>query len=210
MSDSTSIMDLPTDPVGGGNITLNASENVVQKYIQQPQQGQGQQGQGQQGQQGQAPNFSLDQTTINQIVNGLQQATASGATQLPSRDIPMNTTGHSNDAQVQPNYVPLPERQMDYIKDYEQTNDTIDNYNKSMNRNNSLDDMYNEIQTPILLAVLYFLFQLPFFRRFLFSYFPILFSNDGNLNINGFLFSSTLFGLLFYLLNKVTNHFGAF
>ena len=205
MSDSTSIMDLPTDPVGGGNITLNASENVVQKYIQQPQQ-QGQQ----QGQQGQAPNFSLDQTTINQIVNGLQQATASGATQLPSRDIPMNTTGHSNDAQVQPNYVPLPERQMDYIKDYEQTNDTIDNYNKSMNRNNSLDDMYNEIQTPILLAVLYFLFQLPFFRRFLFSYFPILFSNDGNLNINGFLFSSTLFGLLFYLLNKVTNHFGAF
>jgi len=211
MSDSTSIMDLPTDPVGGGNITLNASENVVQKYIQQPQQ-QGQQQQGQQGQQGQgqAPNFSLDQTTINQIVNGLQQATASGATQLPSRDIPMNTTGHSNDAQVQPNYVPLPERQMDYIKDYEQTNDTIDNYNKSMNRNNSLDDMYNEIQTPILLAVLYFLFQLPFFRRFLFSYFPILFSNDGNLNINGFLFSSTLFGLLFYFLNKVTNHFGAF
>ena len=209
MSDSTSIMDLPTDPVGGGNITLNASENVVQKYIQQGQGQQGQ-GQGQQGQQGQAPNFSLDQTTINQIVNGLQQATASGATQLPSRDIPMNTTGHSNDAQVQPNYVPLPERQMDYIKDYEQTNDTIDNYNKSMNRNNSLDDMYNEIQTPILLAVLYFLFQLPFFRRFLFSYFPILFSNDGNLNINGFLFSSTLFGLLFYLLNKVTNHFGAF
>ena len=209
MSDSTSIMDLPTDPVGGGNITLNASENVVQKYIQQGQGQQGQ-GQGQQGQQGQAPNFSLDQTTINQIVNGLQQATASGATQLPSRDIPMNTTGHSNDAQVNPNYVPLPERQMDYIKDYEQTNDTIDNYNKSMNRNNSLDDMYNEIQTPILLAVLYFLFQLPFFRRFLFSYFPILFSNDGNLNINGFLFSSTLFGLLFYLLNKVTNHFGAF
>ena len=205
MSDSTSIMDLPTDPVGGGNITLNASENVVQKYIQQPQQ-QGQQ----QGQQGQAPNFSLDQTTINQIVNGLQQATASGATQLPSRDIPMNTTGHSNDAQVQPNYVPLPERQMDYIKDYEQTNDTIDNYNKSMNRNNSLDDMYNEIQTPLLLAVLYFLFQLPFFRKFLFGYFPVLFSNDGNLNINGFLFSSTLFGLLFYLLNKVTNHFGAF
>ena len=38
MSDSTSILDLPTDPVGGGNITLNASENVVQKYIQQPQQ----------------------------------------------------------------------------------------------------------------------------------------------------------------------------
>jgi len=202
MSDSTSILDLPTDPVGGGGgdvnrgISLNASENVVQNQIQQLQP--------------QKQNFSLDQTTISQIVNGLQQASISGATQLPSRDIPMNTTGHSNDAQVQPNYVPLAERGMDYIKDYEETNDMIDNYNKSVTRNNSLDDMYNEIQTPLLLGVLYFLFQLPFFKRFLFGYFPVLFSNDGNYNINGFLFTSTLFGILFYLLNKITNHFGAF
>ena len=209
MSDSTSILDLPTDPVGGGGgdmnrgVSLNASENVVQNQMQNPQQPQMQA-------QAQNQNFSLDQTTISQIVNGLQQASISGATQLPSRDIPMNTTGLSNDAQVQPNYVPLAERQMDYIKDYEQTNDMIDNYNRNVNRNNSLDDMYNEIQTPLLLAVLYFLFQLPFFKRFLFGYFPVLFSNDGNYNINGFLFTSTLFGLLFYLLNKITNHFGAF
>lgn len=203
MSDSTSILDLPTDPVGGGNmnggISLSASENVVQSQIQQPLQGQSQ-----------APNFSLDQSTINQIVSSLQQATISGATQLPSRDIPMNTTGHSNDPQVQPNYVPLAERQMDYIRDYEPTSDMIDNYNKDINRKNSLDDMYNEIQTPLLLAVLYFLFQLPFFKRFLLGYFPILFSNDGNFNINGFVFTSVLFGLLFYLLNKITNHFGTF
>jgi hypothetical protein len=203
--DSTSILDLPTDPVGGGNISLSASENVVQKQMQMPP-NQGQMPPNQ----GQTPNFSLDQTTISQIVSGLQQAAVAGATQLPSRDIPMNTSGHSNDAQVQPNYVPMHERQSDYIKDYEQTSDMIDNYNRNVNRSNSLDDMYNEIQTPLLLAVLYFLFQLPFFRRFLFSYFPILFSNDGNYNINGYLFSSILFGLLFHLLNKVTNHFGAF
>lgn len=211
MSDTTSILDLPTDPVGGGNmggginggISLNATENVVQKQMQQPQSQV-------QMQQPQNPNFSLDQTTISQIVNGLQQAAISGATQLPSRDIPMNTTSHSNDAQIQPNYIPSIERQMDYIKDYEQTNDMIDNYNKNMSRNNSLDDMYNEIQTPLLLAVLYFLFQLPFFKRILFGYFPVLFSNDGNYNINGFLFTSILFGLLFYLLNKITNQFGTF
>ena len=191
MSDSTSILDLPTDPVGGGNITLNASENVVQKQMQQPNQGPSQGPN-----QGQTPNFSLDQTTISQIVSGLQQAAVSGATQLPSRDIPMNTSGHSNDAQVQPNYVPMHEREADYIKDYEQTSDMIDSYNRNVNRSNSLDEMYNEIQTPLLLAVLYFLFQLPFFRRFLFSYFPVLFSNDGNFNINGFVFSSVLFGLL--------------
>jgi len=171
---------------------MSATENVV------PQSGQLQAG------------LSLDQSTISQIVNGLQQASISGATQLPSRDIPMNTSGHSTDPQVQPNYVPQPENPIDYIKNYEQTSDMINEYNRNTQQQNSLDDMYNEIQTPLLLAVLYFLFQLPFFRKFLFSYFPILFSNDGNFNINGFIFSSVLFGLLFYILNKVTNHFGAF
>jgi hypothetical protein len=122
----------------------------------------------------------------------------------------MTTTSHSTDPQIQPNYVPQPQNPVDYIKNYEESSDMVDEYNKNMSRQNSLDDMYNEIQTPLLLAVLYFLFQLPFFRKFLLSYFPILFSNDGNFNINGFLFSSVLFGLLFYTLNKVTNHFGAF
>ena len=196
MSDSTSILDLPTDPVGGGNISNNISMSATENVM--PQSGQP------------AAGLSLDQSTISLIVNGLQQASISGATQLPSRDIPMTTTGHSTDAQIQPNYVPQPQSPIDYIKNYEESSDMVDEYNKNMSRQNSLDDMYNEIQTPLLLAVLYFLFQLPFFRKFLFSYFPILFSNDGNFNINGFIFSSVLFGLLFYTLNKVTNHFGAF
>ena len=198
MSDSTSIMDLPTDPVGGGNIsnniTMNASENAPLTQ-----------------QQNQNSGFSLDQSTISQIVSGLQQASISGATQVSSRDIPMSSTNHNLDPNIQPNYVPPPpQNNNDYIKDYEQTSDMVNNYNKNYQRQNSLDEMYNEIQTPLLLAVLYFLFQLPFFRKYLFNYFPVLFSNDGNLNINGFLFTSILFGLLFYLLNKVTNHFGAF
>ena len=200
MSDSTSILDLPTDPVGGGsvsnNISMNASENMQQQQQQQQQQQGG---------------LSLDQTTISQIVSGLQQASISGATQLTSRDIPMTSTSHNIDPNIQPNYVPPPQPQnMNYINDYENTSDMVNNYNKNTSRQNSLDDMYNEIQAPLLLAVLYFLFQLPFFRKFLFGYFPVLFSNDGNLNINGFLFTSVLFGLLFYTLNKVTNHFGAF
>ena len=199
MSDSTSILDLPTDPVGGGNVSNNISIKAMDNAPSAPQQ------------QAQGGGFTLDQSTISQIVSGLQQATISGATQLSSRDIPMTSTGHNIDPNIQPNYVPPPpQHNMDYIKDYEQTSDMVNNYNKNNQRQNSLDEMYNEIQTPLLLAVLYFLFQLPFFRKFLFSYFPVLFSNDGNLNINGFLFMSVLFGLLFYFLNKLTNHFGAF
>ena len=199
MSDSTSILDLPTDPVGGGNVSNNismtATENVVVSQKQPA---------------NQTINGSLDEATISQIVSGLQNASRSGATQLPSRDISMSTIGISNDPHVQPNYVPPPQDNTDYIRNYEQTSDMINDYNKNARDNNSLDDMYNEIQVPLLLAVMYFLFQLPFFRKMLFGYFPILFSTDGNMNINGFLFTSALFGLLYYLINKTTNRFAVF
>ena len=198
MSDSTSILDLPTDPVGGGNvsnnISMSATENVMVSQKQPANQANG----------------TLDEATISQIVSGLQNASRNGATQLPSRDISMSTIGISNDPHVQPNYVPPPQDNTDYIRNYEQTSDMINDYNKNTQDNNSLDDMYNEIQVPLLLAVMYFLFQLPFFRKMLFGYFPVLFSSDGNMNINGFLFTSALFGLLYYMINKITNRFGVF
>jgi hypothetical protein len=205
MSDSTNILDLPTDPVGGGNISMKAQESLAQ----QPGTGMQQPGMQQPGMQ--QPGMSLDQTTINQIVSGLQQASLTGSTQLPSRDISMSTSGLSADPQVMPNYVPpISSQHQDYIKNYEQATDMIHSYNNGKQSSDSLDDMYNEIQTPVLLAVLYFLFQLPFFKTILYSYIPFLFSNDGNYNINGFLFTSILFGLLFHLLMKTTSYFGTF
>jgi DNA polymerase I-like protein with 3'-5' exonuclease and polymerase domains len=193
MSDTTNIFDLPTDPATGGNINIKATENVLPNQQQQ-----------------QPTNVTLDQTTISQIVNGLQQASINGATKLPSRDIPINTNNLSNDPQVQPNYIPQIQHQHqnnDYITDYENTPNIIQNYNNSYNRNNSLDEMYSEIQMPLLIALMFLLFQLPFFRKFLYSYFPILFFNDGNLNIKGFIFISILFGILYYFLNKIVSHF---
>jgi hypothetical protein len=185
MGDTTNIMDLPTDPTGGGGSNIKISANEVQGT------------------------YNLDQTTINQIVNGLQQASSAGATQLPSRDIPMNTNNINADPQVQVNYIPPQRPQEDYT--FEQsTTEMINEYNRKENKAESLDDLYNEIQTPLLLAVIYFLFQLPIFRKQLFKYFPILFSTDGNYNINGYLFSSILFGLMFYLLNKTTTTFSTF
>ena len=207
MSESTNIFDLPTDPVGGGNISnginagINAGNGITLSATEIGHQSAPQ-----------TAGLSLDQSTINQIVNGLQQASVNGGTQLPSRDIPMMTTGHSNDPQVRPNYVPPPPQgpNADYIQNYEQTSDMINTYNKQMQNSNSLDDMYNEIQTPLLLAVIYFLFQLPFFKKFLFTYFSFLFSTDGNFNLNGYVFTSILFGLVFYTFNKLSLYFNAF
>jgi len=102
MSVSTSILDLPTDPVGNGtssnNISLTASENLANTPINNKPLNLS------------VASTSLDQTTISQIVNGLQQASYSGATQLPSRDIPMNTSEHNIDPQIQPNYIPQPKK----------------------------------------------------------------------------------------------------
>ena len=194
MSDTTSIMDLPMDPTGGGtqnNISISSSETAPSNNNNN--------------------NISLDQTTISQIVNGLQQASISGATQLRSRDISMTTDGHTQDPYVQPNYVPPVQQTRDYIKDSDETNEEILNsYNQQMRNSNNLEDMYSDIQLPILMTTLYFLFQLPFFRRNLFHLLPFLFSTDGNYNINGYLFTSSLFGLIFYMLNKVITHFNKF
>ena len=193
MSDSTSILDLPTDPAGGNN---NANVNIQASEMSK---------------QSAPTSMTLDQLTINQIVSGLQQASNAGATQLPSRDIAMTTNNIVQDPYIQANYIPPPPpQQIDYTQTNEGPNDIIDSYNNNKKYSDSLDEMYSEIQTPLLIAALYFLFQLPFFRKYLFSYFPVLFSMDGNLNINGYLFMSALFGILFYLLNKITTQFSKF
>lgn len=202
MENSTNIMDLPTDPANGGQTSMNGPINMNGpnvKMVATEQQS--------------ASPMTLDQTTINQIVSGLQQASASGATQLASRDIPMTTSNIMQDQEVRPNYIPPPPpiQTKNYISEHEHTNpyDIMNDYNKNIERNGQLDDIYKEIQVPLLLAVLYFLFQLPIFKKWLFSYFPILFSNDGNFNINGYLFTSVLFSILYYLLDKINKYFDA-
>jgi len=201
MSNTTNIFDLPVDPAGGGgsggpvqNMSLNANE--VRSAQQQPP----------------IPNLNtgpppLDQNTINHIVSGIQQASSSGATQLPSRDMPTSTNHIAQDVQVQANYVPPPPPQhSDYIQQYEENNDIVDDYYDKQKRNASLDSMYDELQTPLLLAVLFFLFQLPFFKKYLFAYMPMLFLNDGNYNLYGFVFMSAFFAFMYYILSKTMNN----
>jgi hypothetical protein len=183
---TTSINDLPTDPSAGGS--LGGNINLVINDTQKPSQ------------------LTLDQSTISQIVNGLQQASLAGATTLPSRDIPLHTQQLTNDAQIQPNYIPQPTN-TDYIND---ANDNIYDYYNAEKNYNSLDSLYDELQGPLLLAVLYFLFQLPFFKKNVFKYLPFFCHVDGNYNLNGLIFTCALFGFIYYLLSKTVKKFGKF
>jgi len=197
MPDTTSILDLPTDPVGGGtiggNISFSANEKINMPQLEASNNG----------------NLSLDQTTINQIVSGLQQASSTGATQLQSRDIPRTTESIVQDPQVQPNFIP-PQSNRDYILEQESKEDIIQSYSRNEKYEDSLDQLYDEFQVPLLIGVLYFLFQLPIFKKNLFKFFPVLFSKDGNINLYGYIFTSSLFGMLYYMLSKTMTHFSRF
>ena len=194
---TTSINDLPTDPTGGGSIGGNVNL-VINENNNMPQMGQ------QLGTNN--SQLSLDQITISQIVNGLQQASLAGATSLPSRDIPLHTEQLTNDAQIQPNYVPPPQTR-DYINE---SDDDINDYYKNEKNQSSLDSLYDELQAPLLLAVLYFLFQLPFFKKNIFKYLPFFCHTDGNYNFNGLVFTCALFGFIYYSLSKTVKHFSKF
>lgn len=198
---TTNINDLPTDPTAGGslggniNLVIQESDKKTNPLIQPQNEQQSQ--------------FSLDQNTISQIVNGLQQASLAGATSLPSRDIPIQTEQLTNDAHIQPNYIPQPTHlERDYILD-NSIDDIYGKYRAEQNQN-SLDSLYDELQAPLLLAVLYFLFQLPFFKKIIFKYLPFLCNTDGNYNFNGLIFTCGLFGFIYYSLSKTVKHFSKF
>ena len=152
MSDinTTSINDLPTDPMGSNanNISVVTSEH---------------------GSPLNSNALTLDQSTISQIVNGLQQASVAGATMLPSRDIPQNTQVHTQDTYIKPNFVPPPNN-TDYINDSDPS-EYINSYQHTDGIKNSLDTIYDELQTPLLISILYFLFQLPIMKKTLFRKF---------------------------------------
>jgi hypothetical protein len=149
---------------------------------------------------------AINQQNLNQFVTGIQQASAAGMTGLPSRDIPQNQEALTRDQQMKPNYVPKPET-TDYIREQQNNEEIIREYARRQQKTDTLDDMYNELQIPILIAVLYFTFQLPVVRKNLFKFLPSLFSKDGNPNLSGYILNSVVFAVLYFGLTKGMKYF---
>lgn len=145
-----------------------------------------------------------ESSEINKLITGIQQASASGMTSLPSRDIPKNDQHIIQDNQIQANYVPKgPD---DYIKEHQTPEDIIQKNSKKELNNNLLDEYYNDFQLPIMICVLYFLFHLPIVRKNMFKYIPFLFNKDGNLNGTGYIVNSIIFSVLCYGIFKMINY----
>ena len=211
MSDTTSIDDLPT--ASGQNANTQNQNIVIQKMepsslsyspnvpdLGPPQQQMQNQGAPLN------PNQQPNQKLMNELVSGVQRASMTGMTALPSRDIPRETSGMMQDVQVQPSYVPQPQQHVDYIQDHETGSalERVMHQNmRGSNRADTLETFYEEIQSPLMLAILYFAFQLPAVKRYMFRYLPsALFNADGNANLTGLIATSAMFGLSFYTMQK--------
>jgi hypothetical protein len=194
MSDTTNLADLPTDPSAGG------SQNIVLQTTDKPTTYDPNAGIGTNNESSEIQ----EQKMMNELITGIQQANANGGTGLPSRDIPTNTV-HFADDQVNPNYVPEKE-QSDYIHNTDTEQDILARRVKNHNSRDSLEILYDEFQIPIIIGLLYFIFQLPVVKSKVLAILPSLFNKDGNPNLTGYVINSIFFGIAYYIISKTLVH----
>ena len=95
----------------------------------------------------------LSQESIHQIVQGLQQA--GGATVLPNREISTSNSHIVQDEQVKPNFIPEAQN-TNYIEEENSMEDLIKQSQNKKVEQDRLDVMYEELQTPLMVMILFF------------------------------------------------------
>ena len=124
---------------------------------------------------------------------------------LPAHDIPTVQTNYQQDESVQPNYIPKPKIDLDFVKQYEElTERKIQQHETGKRRTSLADAILTNLQTPVLVALLFFIFQLPIFNTMIYKRLAFLSIHDadGNINMGGIAVKSLLFGSAFYSLSQ--------
>lgn len=141
---------------------------------------------------------------------------------LPSRDIPKDLPAIvlQADGATVPNYIPAPPTQPTQQQTQTQDQRSLEAMFDDMavrernakrqtmeRRRRFADDLLVQLQRPILLALLFFLFQLPSLRMGLVRYVPFLklCGADGNLSTLGMTVFSMLFGACVFGLDNFVN-----
>jgi hypothetical protein len=151
------------------------------------------------------PAAELSKDSINQIIEGLQHASNTGSTMLQSRDIPMSMEQITHDFTARPNFVPSPSAEkINYIQD-EETMDTLIKQ-KREEKNDQMEYFYDEVQTPLLVMIMFFVFQLPIFKKSMVNNFQAFFLRNGNYNLKGMVFTTMLFGGTYYSIIKTIKY----
>jgi len=127
----------------------------------------------------------------------------------PMNDIPITPLFHQIDETLQPNYIPPPpsNAKLNYIEEYEQKRTpeikkAVEEHKQNKHRLSKWEKLMESIQFPLLVALLYFVFQMPIFQHFLYKkigFLPIT-QEDGQFNMAGLFLISALFGICVYLI----------
>ena len=206
MNGTTSISALPNDATQN-KVVLNVEEQPMKHSPQGPPPMAAQQNNNllptaKAPPQAQATMQQMSADNAHAITNALSAQPT--ATSLPNRDIQMNTQ-QQQDPYMHPNYIPESE-----MNDYIENDDTLYNMmnagDAAGHEQDRLDQLYEELQIPLMVMVLYFLFQMPFVKKHMQRLLPSLFTKDEHPTFGGYLLKTVLFGGTFYAIIKATKY----
>lgn len=190
MSGTTNISELPNQH-SQNNVVLNVKEHPIQQQVYTPQAP------------SQAPQNQMVQQPMMQQQQMLPQQQQQ--TNLQNRDIPQTTEQFNQQDQIRPNYVP--ENEMDdYIGDEDTLHSMMQQNRQQENKRDRMDMLYDELQGPVMVMILFFLFQMPFVKKLLLKQVPTLFSTDGNYTLTGYVATTVMFGATYFGFNKAINY----
>jgi len=128
---------------------------------------------------------------------------------IPSRDIRVDPTDYTHDEETKVNYIPKPSNPVDFVKvDEQQKEKEWREKEKNKYQASIVDRVVSEMQIPLFVSLLFFVFQMSFFHSFLQSklHFLNLFQENGSLTFQGMAFKSVLFGIAYYAVMYVLQH----
>jgi hypothetical protein len=131
---------------------------------------------------------------------------------LPIRDVPQDQTYYQQDEAVKPNYIPAPSNQENYVYDQEARVKRQRRAKRASRFGDwTFDDLVAELQQPIIVAVLFLIFQAPTIHIIMAKYlsFMHLFGEDGDITTTGILFKSVLFGAAYLAFMKFMGYIDA-
>ena len=146
----------------------------------------------------------VSQDIINKMIPDIQSANERGYLSLPDRDIPKNETQYTNDTSIQPNkQVQFSADTTDYIP---RQVDNTESSSVDKKSHWSREFLYDELFTPILAGILFYIFSNDKGIEIIQKLIPSLFRSDGNMKKYGNLVISCIFSFTIYTFIKTYDY----
>jgi hypothetical protein len=113
------------------------------------------------------------------------------STQLQQRDVPKMTLEHTLDTETRVHHIP---EQPKYIEEQSVINNAF-----------SLP-LLDLTRIPIIISLLYFVFQLHLVEGVMMKVVPMLFKSDGSMTATGTVIKSVMFGAAYFAITQISEH----